>query len=54
MERADLKKVLAGFGLTALLASVALAGCSGSQKSSSTGEQGAGTGNRQQAPAPSS
>jgi len=34
MERADLKKVLAGFGLTALLAGVAVAGCTGSQKSS--------------------
>lgn len=34
MERADLKKVLAGFGLATLLAGVALSGCSsGTQKS---------------------
>ena len=34
METTDLKKVLAGFGLATLLAGVALAGCTGSQKSS--------------------
>jgi radical SAM modification target selenobiotic family peptide len=34
MERTDLTKVLAGFGLAALLAGVAVAGCSNSQKSS--------------------
>jgi radical SAM modification target selenobiotic family peptide len=34
MEQADLKKVLAGFGLATLLAGVALAGCAGSAKSS--------------------
>jgi radical SAM modification target selenobiotic family peptide len=34
MERADLKKVMAGFGLAALLAGVAVAGCSNAQKSS--------------------
>lgn len=34
MEHADLKKVLAGFGLATLLAGVALTGCAGSQKSS--------------------
>lgn len=34
MERTDLKKVMAGFGLAALLAGVALAGCTGSQKGS--------------------
>ena len=34
MERADLKKVMAGFGLAALLAGVVVAGCSSSQKSS--------------------
>ena len=34
MERTDLTKVLAGFGLAALLAGVAVAGCSNPQKSS--------------------
>lgn len=34
MERADLKKVMAGFGLATLLAGVALSGCAGSHKSS--------------------
>ncbi|MHB8834710.1 MAG: SbtA family thio(seleno)oxazole RiPP natural product precursor [Candidatus Methylomirabilia bacterium] len=34
MERADLKKVMAGFGLAALLAAAAVAGCSNAQKSS--------------------
>ncbi len=34
MERTDLKKVMAGFGLAALLAGVAVIGCSHSQKSS--------------------
>jgi radical SAM modification target selenobiotic family peptide len=34
MERTDLKKVMAGFGLAALLAGVTLAGCSNPQKSS--------------------
>jgi radical SAM modification target selenobiotic family peptide len=34
MERTDLTKVLAGFGLAALLAGVAVAGCSSAQKSS--------------------
>jgi radical SAM modification target selenobiotic family peptide len=34
MERADLKKVLAGFGLATLLAGVALSACTCPQKSS--------------------
>lgn len=34
MERADLKKVMAGFGLATLLAGVTLAGCASHQKSS--------------------
>jgi radical SAM modification target selenobiotic family peptide len=34
MEGADLKKVMAGFGLAALLAGVVAAGCSHPQKSS--------------------
>lgn len=34
MEHADLKKVLAGFGLATLLSGIALAGCTSSQKSS--------------------
>jgi len=34
MERTDLTKVLAGFGLAALLAGVAVTGCSNQQKSS--------------------
>jgi len=34
MERTDLTRVLAGFGLAALLAGVAVAGCSNQQKSS--------------------
>lgn len=34
MERTDLTKVLAGFGLVALLAGVAVVGCSKAQKSS--------------------
>ncbi len=34
MERTDLKNVLAGFGLAALLAGVAVVGCSQPQKSS--------------------
>jgi radical SAM modification target selenobiotic family peptide len=34
MERSDLKKVMAGFGLAALLAGVVVAGCSNAQKSS--------------------
>ena len=34
MERADLKKVMAGFGLATLLAGATLAGCATEQKSS--------------------
>jgi radical SAM modification target selenobiotic family peptide len=34
MERTDLRKVLAGFGLATLLAGVALSGCTSGQKSS--------------------
>jgi radical SAM modification target selenobiotic family peptide len=34
MERTDLKKVMAGFGLATLLAAVAVVGCSNAQKSS--------------------
>ena len=34
MECADLKKVMAGFGLATLLAGVTLAGCASHQKSS--------------------
>jgi len=34
MERTDLTKVLAGFGLAALLAGVAVTGCTNTQKSS--------------------
>lgn len=34
MERTDLRKVMAGFGIAALLAGVAVAGCSNTQKSS--------------------
>lgn len=37
MGKADLKKVMAGFGLATLLAGVTLAGCASSQKSSCTG-----------------
>jgi radical SAM modification target selenobiotic family peptide len=33
MERADLKKVMAGFGLATLLAGVTLAGCASSPSS---------------------
>jgi hypothetical protein len=56
MERTDVSKVLAGFGLAALLASVAVAGCTSSQKSSPAGEKtgAGGTGSQQQAPAQSS
>jgi hypothetical protein len=34
VERTDLRKVLAGFGLATLLAGVAVSGCAGGQKSS--------------------
>jgi radical SAM modification target selenobiotic family peptide len=34
MEHADLRKVLASFGLATLITGVALSGCTGSQKSS--------------------
>jgi radical SAM modification target selenobiotic family peptide len=34
MERTDLTKVLAGFGLAALLAGVAVVGCTSPKKSS--------------------
>lgn len=34
MERTDLRKVLAGFGLATLLGGIALSGCTGAQKSS--------------------
>jgi radical SAM modification target selenobiotic family peptide len=33
MERTDLRKVLAGFGLATLLAGVAVTGCAGAHKS---------------------
>lgn len=33
MERSDLKKVLAGFGIASLMAGVALAGCAAGKSS---------------------
>jgi radical SAM modification target selenobiotic family peptide len=49
MERSDLRKVLAGFGLASLLAGVAFSGCTGSQKSSCAGSKpGAGGTDKQQ------